>query len=99
MRLHSLPAVARWCAVVLTLGAVVSVSCRTAAASQVGPGTAIPNDELDTPNTGGRINVDQGNPLNLPAGTYLVTTFSYDGGQTGDVTPFLAVSANGSDPT
>jgi hypothetical protein len=99
MTRHSLSVVVRRCAVALTLGAVVVVSAGTAAASQVGAGTGIANDEVDTPNTGGRINVDQGNPLNLPAGTYLVTTFSYDAGQTGDVTPFLAVSANGSDPT
>src|SRR5215211_5957524 len=99
MTRHSLIAVVRRCALAMALGAAVFFSSRTAAASQVGAGTAIANDEVDTPNTGGRINVDQGNPLNLPAGTYLVTTFSYDAGQTADVTPFLAVSANGNDPT
>jgi hypothetical protein len=99
MKLHSPCAATRTWILALTLGASALAWSRTAAGSQVGPGTGIANDELDTPNTGGRINVDQGNPLNLPAGTYLVTTFSYDGGQTGDVTPFLAVSANGSDPT
>ena len=96
---HSFSAAARRCAVALTLGASALLASGVAGASKVGPGIGIANDELDTPNTGGRINVDQGNPLNLPAGTYLITTFSYDGGQTGDVTPFLAVSANGSDPT
>jgi hypothetical protein len=96
MTLHSFSTAARRCTVALTLGAAVFVSSRTATAAQVGPGTAIANDELDS--AGGRINVDQGNPLNLPAGTYLITTFSYDAGSAGDVTPFLAVSATGSDP-
>ena len=99
MTLHSPSAAALRFTVALALGAWVLVPARSAAGAQVGAGTGIPNDTVDTMNTGGRINVDQGNPLNLPAGTYLVTTFSYDAGQTGDVTPFLAVSANASDPT
>jgi hypothetical protein len=99
MTRHSLSAVVRWCGVALALGASVLIPAGSAVGAQVGPGTNIPNDTWDTVGTGGRINVDQGNPLNLPAGTYLITTFSYDAGTTGDVTPFLAVSANASDPT
>jgi hypothetical protein len=99
MTLHSFSAAARTCTVALALGASVIIPAGSAAGAQVGAGTGIPNDLVDTVGTGGRINVDQGNPLNLPAGTYLITTFSYDAGTTGDVTPFLAVSANASDPT
>jgi hypothetical protein len=99
MKLHSLSAAARGRTVALALGASVLIPAAGASGAQVGPGIDIPNETIDTVNTGGRINVDQGNPLNLPAGTYLITTFSYDAGTTGDVTPFLAVSANGSDPT
>ena len=58
----------------------------------IGPGTSIPNDGVDTPATGGRINVDQGNSLLLAPGTYRATRFNYDAGVSGDVAPFLAVS-------
>src|SRR5688500_17367485 len=68
----------------------------TANAQVVGPGTAVANEQLDTPATGGRINVDQGFPVLLAAGTYTATFFNYDAGQAGDVTPFLAIS-NGVD--
>jgi hypothetical protein len=99
MRLHSFSTVVRGCGVALVVGCVVLGLAGIAAGAQIGAGTGIPNDTVDTANTGGRINMDQGNPLNLPAGAYLVTLFSYDAGQTGDVTPFLAVSATGTDPT
>ena len=95
---HPLAVVARRSIVVFLVTVALGVAA-PARAAQVGPGTDIPNDEVDTPGSIGRINVDQGSPLMLPAGIYIATTFSFDAGQSGEVTPFLAVSADGSDPT
>lgn len=60
----------------------------TAQAALVGPGFGIPNDANDS--SGGRINVDESAPLALAAGTYVATTFQFDAGIAGDVTPFVA---------
>ena len=73
---------------------VMTLMVAQAQAITIGPGTAIPNDELD--NSPGRINVDQGSTVLLQPGTYQVTAFNFDAGVTSDVQPFLAVS-NGVD--
>jgi len=65
-----------------------------AGAQTIGAGTNIANDEVDTSNTGGRINVDNSNPISLAAGTYVASLFKFDAGQPGDVTPFLAVETS-----
>lgn len=75
-----------------TLAALAAIICvaTSADAQTIGAGTGIANDEVDTPNTGGRINLDNTTPISLAAGTYTATLFTFDAGQSGDVTPFLA---------
>lgn len=72
-----------------TLAAIIWVAA-SAGAQTIGAGTGIANDEVDTPATGGRINLDNTTPLTLGPGTYNATLFTFDAGQSGDVTPFLA---------
>lgn len=66
----------------------------TALAMPVGPGTAIPNETLDTlsATAGGRINVDESAEVLFGAGWWRATNFNFDAGRAGNVTPFLAVS-------
>jgi hypothetical protein len=75
------------------LAAIICVVA-SAGAQTIGAGTGIANDEVDTPATGGRINVDNTTPLSLGAGTYTATLFTFDAGQPGDVTPFLATETS-----
>lgn len=66
------------------------VAPATALAITVGPGTAIPNETLDT--GGGRINIDESAEVLFGAGWWHVTNFNFDAGRAGNVTPFLAIS-------
>ena len=58
----------------------------------IGAGTGIPLDELDTTGGGPRTNVDLSSPVDLVAGFYQATEFSFAAGRAGQATPFLAVS-------
>ena len=80
-------------AAVAVLATIVCVTA-SAHAQIIGAGTAIANDEVDTPGTGGRINLDNSNPISFAAGTYRASLFTFDAGQSGDVTPFLAVETS-----
>lgn len=82
-----------------SLGACLALGAGVAGAQtfDVGPGTGIANDENDT--AGGRINVDQGNPVTLEPGEYTATLFNFDAGVAGDVTPFLATGGAGNQYT
>ena len=73
----------------VALPIVVCSATAWAADTQVGPGTGIGGTALDT-SGGTRLNVDRTDPITFTTpGTYTVTTFSYDAGQTGNVQPFL----------
>ena len=72
----------------------------SANAATVGAGVGIltqagANNAFDTPSTGtsdqSRQNLDDKFFVTLPAGTYKATTWQYNAGQSGQVTPYLAV--------
>ena len=88
MVLHSCRITLATFVAILSLGTSVE---RARAATIVGAGTSVFDELVDTPNTGGRINVDNTTAIFLTAGSYIATLFSFDAGQPGDVTPFLAV--------
>ncbi|MFN0129767.1 MAG: hypothetical protein ACKV19_24135 [Verrucomicrobiales bacterium] len=90
MHLH-LPSVAVFAA----LGVAVSANAATIGA---GVGTltlAGANNAVDTPSNGSndqsRQNLDQSFFVSLPAGVYSATTWQFNAGQAGSVTPYLAV--------
>lgn len=58
----------------------------------VGAGTSIPLEELDTAGVQPRTNLDESFFAALPVGTYRVNNFSFAAGQSGSVTPFVAVN-------
>ena len=77
------------------VGVAVSANAATIGA---GVGTLLlpgPNNQVDTPSTGAndqsRQNLDQTFFVTLPAGTYTATSWQYNAGQTGSVTPYLAI--------
>ena len=91
MVLHSCRITLATFVAILSLGTSVE---RAGAATIVGAGTSVFDELVDTPNTGGRINVDNTTTIFLTAGSYIATLFSFDAGQPGDVTPFLAVETS-----
>ena len=73
---------------VLCLSLVASFA-HFANAVDIGPGYGIANVLTDS--SGGRLIVDNFNPMTLGPGTYNVLSFNYDAALAGDVQPFLAI--------
>lgn len=88
---NSLIAIAACAAMLTLLG-----TANEAQAIPVGAGTGITLETVDTPGNQPRLNVDESFTISLNIGTYAVSDFSFAAGQTGSVTPFVAVG-NGAD--
>jgi hypothetical protein len=79
------------------LGVVSALACGALAAPiaalaiPIGPGTAIPNEDLDFGGQG-RVNVDFSSAVSLGVGSWQAKNFNFDAGRAGNVTPFLAIS-------